>query len=132
MKLKFLKHGSTRSKNTTGELYDSGPLKEQQDTETARIEMHQSQLLCSKLWRLRRTGDSGSRMNSNCLSQQAVTNTKRKFEGLGLTLPLGILFLSRTSTIMKIRAKSIASMRKGNAWVLNWAGTQLAPHFEIF
>ncbi|KAL9962577.1 hypothetical protein ACROYT_G031688 [Oculina patagonica] len=46
MELKFLKHGCPRSKNTTtGELYDSGPLREQQDTETARIEMHQSQLL---------------------------------------------------------------------------------------
>ncbi len=46
MELKFLKHGCPRSKHsTTGELYDSGPLREQQDTETARIEMHQSQLL---------------------------------------------------------------------------------------
>ncbi|KAL9955731.1 hypothetical protein ACROYT_G037098 [Oculina patagonica] len=46
VRLKFLKHGCPRSKNTTtGELCDSGPLREQQDTETARIEMHQSQLL---------------------------------------------------------------------------------------
>ncbi|KAL9972374.1 hypothetical protein ACROYT_G018660 [Oculina patagonica] len=40
------KQGCQRSKNTTtGELYDSGPLREQQDTETASIEMHQPQLL---------------------------------------------------------------------------------------
>ena len=42
---KFRKHGCPRSRNTTtGEPYDSGPPKEQH-TETARIEMHQSQLL---------------------------------------------------------------------------------------
>ncbi|KAL9963888.1 hypothetical protein ACROYT_G027442 [Oculina patagonica] len=44
--IEFLRHGCPRSKNTTtGELCDSGPLREQQDTETARIEMRQSQLL---------------------------------------------------------------------------------------
>ncbi len=49
MELKFLRHGCPRSKyTTTGELWDSGPLREQQDTETARIEMRQSQLLKTK------------------------------------------------------------------------------------
>ncbi len=46
VELKFPKHGCPRSKNTTrGELNDSGPLREQQHTRTARIGMHQSQLL---------------------------------------------------------------------------------------